>query len=74
MAGEFLTCGCHYTTDDDGIHQCALHATALELLEACQIAIHVMVASGSFAYKSDRDAAIGNAYNSLQSAIAKATS
>lgn len=35
LPGTFPDCGCHYTTDDDGIHFCPLHAAAPALLEAC---------------------------------------
>lgn len=39
MAGLFPNCGCKYTTEDDGIHFCPLHAAAPDLLEACQTAL-----------------------------------
>lgn len=32
----FPGCGCHYTTDDDGIIFCPLHAAAEDLLASCQ--------------------------------------
>jgi Zn-finger protein len=34
--GVFPDCGCHYTTDDDGVHFCPLHDVALELLNAAK--------------------------------------
>lgn len=34
--GEFPECGCHYTTDDDGIHFCPMHKAASDLLAACK--------------------------------------
>lgn len=37
--GEFPSCGCHYTTDDDGIHFCRMHKAAPAMLEACQYAL-----------------------------------
>lgn len=36
--GEFPECGCHYTTDDDGVHFCRIHKAAPELLAACNAA------------------------------------
>lgn len=42
--GEFPTCGCHYTTDDDGIHFCTIHKAAPELLEGCLKSLQEFVA------------------------------
>lgn len=33
---EFPECGCHYTTDDDGIHFCPMHHAAPEMLKALE--------------------------------------
>ena len=34
--GQFPDCGCAYTTKDDGVHFCPLHAAAPALLAACE--------------------------------------
>lgn len=46
--GEHLDCGCHYTTDDDGIHQCRLHKAAPGLLKALEEVMRHCVTVGGF--------------------------
>ena len=59
--GQFPDCGCAYTTKDDGVHFCPLHAAAPDLLKACQA-----VARGTF-YLTDAE------FHHLRTTIARAT-
>lgn len=43
-----------------------------DLLEACEAAMEALSPTGHFPYRADRSAAIGDAYNKLTAAIAKA--
>lgn len=45
--GVFPECGCHYTTDDDGVHFCPLHQAAPDLLAACK-AMACFIAAARF--------------------------
>lgn len=65
MNAVFPECGCHYTTDDDGIHFCSVHAAAYELLEACKHVRGSIRGFGSLnASKAILDAAIAKAEGS----------
>ena len=41
--GEFPDCGCHYTTDDDGLHFCPMHKAAPEMLKALEPIAELLV-------------------------------
>lgn len=69
--GEFPSCGCHYTTDDDGVHFCPMHKAAPELLKICETVrehmVLLMAGLGELTQPSDVDIT-----NALEAVIAKA--
>ena len=67
--GEFPDCGCHYTTDDDGVHFCPMHKAAPDLLAACKEAIRTL---NRHCTKIDDGSAWNKTQRMLGAAIAKA--
>lgn len=67
--GEFPDCGCHYTTDDDGIHFCTMHKAAPDLLAACELSLKLLLNRLDFAEILDEEKA---ALDTLRAAAAKA--